>query len=399
MKSFFYSGVIPASKSHFNRALICASYSNDLVNLRGQSLCDDVVKMRTAIAKLGIEHTYDCGSAGTVLRFLALRVSRVPGRHILMGTPRLMSRPQEDLNDIFLQLGVKMDLHPDRLIIESDGWKLNKPVLNVNRDISSQFVSALVLNTWNLDHDMTIQWPQHGVSDGYWKMSLQVVKDFGMDIKMQTPLSVSIPANSKVNIREYTVESDMSSAFAIAAYAALNGEAHFHEFPLKTLQPDAVFIDILEAMGVQIKKDKNLVSVCQQTGTPMKGIHWNLNECPDLFPVLTTLCAFAKGPSRLDGAPHLVFKESNRIQKTAELLNRMGVNNQILSDGISLNPPPILPKVLDPFSYDTDHDHRLAFAAALLSSQNYPIRIQRPEVVNKSFPEFWQILMNGNKSL
>jgi 3-phosphoshikimate 1-carboxyvinyltransferase len=126
----------------------------------------------------------------------------------------------------------------------------------------------------------------------------------------------------------------------------------------------------------------------------MNGIHWNLNECPDLFPVLATLCAFAKGPSRLDGAPHLIFKESNRIQKTAELLHYMGVDTKILPDGMEIHPPDHLVVPQTPFEYDTDHDHRLAFAAALLASQKWPIHICHPEVVNKSFPEFWEIVHN-----
>jgi len=208
---------------------------------------------------------------------------------------------------------------------------------------------------------------------------------------------VLIPAHSKIQARHYRIESDLSSSFAIAAYAALNGEATFLNFPFQSLQPDKVFVKILEKMGAGVEIKPDQVRIFKKSS--LHGVHWSLRDCPDLFPVLSTLCAFAKGPSRLDGAPHLVFKESNRIQKTAEILSHMGVATEILSDGMEIHPPQNLVIPSRPFDYDTDHDHRLAFAAALLRSQSYPIQILHPEVVNKSFPEFWDILNPAHPGL
>lgn len=391
--SFYYAGIIPASKSHFNRALICASYADSAVTLQGDSNSDDVQKMQEALSNLYKNSSFDCGSAGTVLRFLALRVSRIPGVHILKGSSRLLSRPQEDLAAVFEQLGVRVHFQPEQIIIESQGWKLKNSTLKVNREKSSQFISGVLLNAWNLNFPLTIEWDKPGVSEGYWQMSTQVVQNFGMKLQ-QNNLGVTIPAHSKININTYAVESDLSSAFAIAAYAALNGQATFKNFPTHSLQPDKVFLEILKNMGVGIEFKENEVRVFKKSS--LNGIHCNLNSCPDLFPVLATLCAFAKGPSRLDGAPHLVFKESNRIQKTAELLHHMNVKTKILPDGMEINPPAELAIPLTNFSYDTDHDHRLAFATALLASKHYPIQILHPEVVTKSFPEFWDIV--GHKS-
>jgi 3-phosphoshikimate 1-carboxyvinyltransferase len=263
----------------------------------------------------------------------------------------------------------------------------------VNREKSSQFVSGILLNAWNLDFPLKIEWDQTGVSEGYWQMSTQVVKDFGMRLE-NLEKGVLIPAHSKAQIQTYQIESDLSSSFAIAAYAALNGEATFRSFPFQSLQPDKVFVQILEKMGAGVETGADYVRIFQKTPglVSLQGVHWNLNECPDLFPVLATLCAFAKDSSRLDGAPHLVFKESNRIQKTAELLGHLGVQTKILPDGMEVHPPARLVMPTSSFSYDTDHDHRLAFAAALVASQTSSIQILHPEVVQKSFPEFWQII-------
>ncbi|MBK7890801.1 MAG: 3-phosphoshikimate 1-carboxyvinyltransferase [Bdellovibrionales bacterium] len=389
MSGFRFDGVIPASKSLFNRALICASYGDDVI-LHGDSSCDDVVKMKAAIHTLGSGHDFDCGSAGTVLRFLALRVSRIPGRHVLRGTTRLFSRPQNDLQDILNQLGVNLVLHTDHMIVQGDGWRPQAPRVRVSRKNSSQFVSGLLLNAWNLEFPLEIEWDEVGVSDGYWQMTVRLVKEFGMNV-CQTERGVQVPERSEVKLKQYQVESDLSSAFAIAAYAALNGEAIFRHFPFSSLQPDKVFVSVLEEMGAGVHRDEDSVRIFQK-GVPLKGIHWNLNDCPDLFPVLATLCAFASGPSRLDGAPHLVFKESNRIAKTSELLIPLGVETKILSDGMEICPPGSFVTGGASFKYDTDHDHRLAFAAALVASQRRGIEIQHPEVVNKSFPEFWNLL-------
>ncbi|RYZ85737.1 MAG: hypothetical protein EOP06_15780, partial [Proteobacteria bacterium] len=321
----------------------------------------------------------------------------------LKGSERLMSRPQEGLKEIFDQLNVKVEFHKDHLIIEGDGWQPHGSTISVNRQKSSQFVSGLLLAAWDLPVPLEIKWQDRGVSEGYWQMSVQVVKDFGMEL-IEHDDGVTIPAHSPIKITNYTVESDISSTFAIAAYAALNGEAIFHDFPFHTLQPDKAFVDILRKMGVGIEITSNTLRVYRKLGTlanatsaapakaELRGVNWNLNECPDLFPVLATLCAFAQGPSRLDGAPHLIFKESNRIQKSAELIHHLGSKTETLPDGMIISPAAVLRAPSLPFSYDTDHDHRLAFAAALVASQGYPVEILHPEVVDKSFPEFWQLL-------
>lgn len=386
--SFFYDGVIPASKSHFNRALICASYDPQ-VRIHGESKSDDVIKMQDAVAALRLgQTTFDCGSAGAVLRFFALRVSREPGTFKLTGSKRLFSRPHDELFSIFEQLGIKLKIEPDHLIIESQGWKPKNNTVKVDRNISSQFISAVLLNSWNLDFDFNIEWDNTGVSEGYWKMSAQVVKDFGMTL-FESPQGVSVTARSQVKIKDYTVESDLSSAFAIAAYAAINGEANFRQFPFHSLQPDKAFVDILKQMNVRVETSADTLVVRKNPTQKLRGINYNLVDCPDLFPVLATLCAFAETPSKLFGAHHLVFKESNRIQKSAELLNFIGVETKILPDGLEIFPKAA---TVQPFDFDTDHDHRLAFAAALVKSQNYPIHILDPQVVSKSFPEFWDII-------
>lgn len=407
--NFSYRGTIPASKSIMNRALICSSYDQNLI-LRGDSSCDDVEKMKNCIKLLLFSNSaqpnahsqsasyspvYDCGAAGTVFRFLALRLSRIPGQHILKGTKRLLARPQQDLMDLLTRLGVQGQLTEESLLITSSGWQnLDQPIV-VKRSVSSQFASALILNAWNLNKDLIIEQEGNPISEGYLEMTLNLVKSLGMTIEVQSHPSplLKIKAHSSIKVKDYQVESDLSSAFAVAAFAALNGKAVFENFPTPSLQPDVEFVSILKEMGVTISSTKSMPeqynSYLLEISKPtlLNGTKANLKSAPDLFPVLATLCAFANAPSVLYGAPQLIHKESNRIDKTAELLEKIGVQVEKRDDGMVIHPPP--KKNVVPFVYDTDHDHRLAFAAALVKSQGFPITIQHPEVVSKSFPEFW----------
>lgn len=398
--SFQYKGTIQASKSIMNRALICSSYRADLT-LLGQSLCDDVVKMQKAIALLknytsnpSQNVIFDCGSAGTVFRFLCLRLSRIPGQHVLKASQRLMQRPQQELIQIFKKFEVECEMSGEYTTLRSKGWQnISKP-LKVESGISSQFLSGIILNSWDLDEDLILNISGNTVSEGYLDMTVQVVKDFGMKIEKHENKYL-IKANSHITQNKYQVESDLSSAFAIAAYAVLNGEACFENFPNPSLQPDFEFINILKKMNVKL----NLTETQLRIGptSTFKGVEANLKSCPDIFPVLAILCAYANTPSHIYGAPQLVHKESNRIEKISELLTKINVQHEKKSDGISIYPNTESKHKISSFTYDTDHDHRLAFAAALVKSQNIPIHILQPEVVSKSFPEFWQVIgLNPN---
>lgn len=389
--SFKYQGVIPASKSIMNRALICSSYQEGL-QLEGSSSCDDVIKMINAVTLLKTKNSlaeYDCGAAGTVLRFLSLRLSRIPGKHILKGTERLLQRPQQDLLDLFKRLGVNYELSKNHMILESKGWQnISEPIL-VQRNVSSQFASGLILNAWQLNQDLKLDMIGEPMSEGYLEMTLKLVESLGMNIQ-KSGTQLTIKANSQINKKNYQVESDLSSLFAVAAFAVLNGKAQFDHFPIPSLQPDSEFLDFFKKMNIPFELENGSLKIFPTKN--FKGLEANLKSCPDLFPVLAVLCSFASTPSRLHGAPQLIHKESNRIAKVAELLNALGVKNEPQADGMIIHPQANNIQQVKSFEYDTDHDHRLAFASALVLSQKVPITIKFPEVVSKSFPEFWQVV-------
>ena len=397
MKPFYFKGSLPASKSILNRLLILQSFEHKL-KILGDSDCDDVQEMRHVLSELGSGHRHpiDCGAAGTTFRFFALRASRVPGEHHLTGSPRLMARPQEELISILRQLGVNAQFEGQVLVIHSRGWDKPKTPLKIDRSKSSQFASAVLLNSWGLNFDLEIEMTGEQVSEGYFEITEELITRVGMRLE-RNGNRIKIPAKNEIVPQQIRAEMDLSSAFAVAALAAVGGEATLENFPFDSTQPDVIFPEILKAMGVLVQKNGDSLRIAR-TGT-LLPVSWNLKDAPDLFPVLSVLCAFADGTSKLLGAPQLVYKESSRIQTTARLIKLFGRSCELKSDGIIIQgkrPADVLH--IAPYEFDPDQDHRLAMAAGVAKMAGVPVTVLHPLAVNKSFPGFWDLLEPGRSS-
>lgn len=387
MDKLYFQGDIPGSKSVFNRALIVKSFF-PVLDLHGFSNCDDVRHMREGIKIFRDRNRIDCGEGGTTFRFLALRVSRQKGVHTLEATPRLMQRPQAGLLDLLRQLGVQVQIKGNELFIVSEGWKRPRGPLLVDSSESSQYASALVLNAWLLDFDLEFELTGSKASESYFELTLEMVKEMGMRIK-KTARGYLIPAEQRISKLDWTVEPDLSSTFTMAAAGALAGEITINNFPEKSAQPDLVFLEIFKKMQINYHLDGHVLTVHQSSN--MKAVDWDLFQSPDLFPVLAVLCSWASGISKLYGAPHLALKESNRIARVAELFQLLGVQHEVLEDGMIIhgNPRQTLKKKI---VFNPDQDHRMVMAAALMKLKGHEIHVQDPHVINKSFPEFWGMI-------
>jgi 3-phosphoshikimate 1-carboxyvinyltransferase len=386
MREFSFQGQIPASKSLMNRALVIQSFFPSL-KIDGDSQCADVKDMKLALMSMKAGTDIFCGDAGTVLRFLAFHCSRTKGKYKLVGSPRLLSRPHNDLAMILSKLGVNVSFQTSGIEVQSDGWKDPGKILKISRVVSSQFASGLLLNAWNLDFDLDFE-IEAGISEGYWRMTVQMVRQMGMTV-ITDGWRWKVPKGQTVGAIDLSVEPDYSSSFAIAAAGALAGSAHITNFSENSLQPDVHGFDLLKIMNAQVEIGKGTVQVKKSAG--LSPVDVNLENSPDLFPVLAIVCAFADGISILRGAPHLVHKESNRILKTKELLSLAGFGTETMEDGIKIFGQGQKFKT-NKFTFDPDHDHRMAMSAGLLMLMGYDIQLLNPGVVFKSFPEFWQIL-------
>jgi len=387
VSSFAFVGKLSSSKSLFNRLLLIQSYFPEL-ELRGESQSDDVVGMRAALEAWRAGREIPVGAAGTILRFMALRASREPGEYVLRGSSRLFGRPQGELIKLLRQLGVEAQLTETSLRLVSKGWHLQGDTLMVSTHNSSQFISSLLLNSWSLPFDLYVSPTGPAVSEGYWRMSVKLAQDLGMRVDFWDR-DFRVPAHQTVRLKSYDVETDVSSAFVVAALAAVSGSAKILNFPFAGLQPDIAFVEILRKMGVPVEQAGSTLVV--HRALELTGVSVNLSSCPDLFPVLAALCALAVGESRLYGAPQLVNKESNRLLHMAEWVRLLGRSVHVLEDHSGMVVAAGSPiRMATPLTLSCDQDHRLAFAAAVWRQAGFDVSVRDPEVVSKSFPDFWR---------
>ena len=382
---FSYSGDLPASKSLMNRALILKSFKEFKIN--GSSRCDDVFAMKKALESLSkTEKVFDCGEGGTTFRFLLARLSRLQGEFKIKATPRLLSRPHDSLYSALNSFGAEIKVSDNSVTLKSDGWK--QVSLEMSLEKSTQFVSAILLSAWDLEFDLNIRLDQPFEKTSYLSMTIELLKSVGMNIVVDG-LNINVPKKQILKVDELNVEADMSSMFALVAIALKCGELKVTNYPEHSLQPDQNFIEILSLLGAQFKIEQSTLKVNKTDN--LKPISFNIYNCPDLFPVLSVLLASVPGESKISGLSKLVHKESNRLLNTQNLLNLLGVKNRnendefliFGSDEWNLN-------LIQEF--DVDQDHRMLMAATLANKLGAGLIVSDPNVVNKSFPEFWEIV-------
>ncbi len=390
--AFRFVGSVQSSKSLMNRALLISTYFSNF-QVIGKSDSDDVkwmseaaIKLRASAAGANLPKEWWCGDAGTTFRFLALRLARETGEFFIQGTPRLLERPYQELIQILNQLGCESEMTDLGLRIESKGWKLLGDAVHVRTERSSQFASSLILNSWRLPFPLHVSLSQKTVSEKYWQMTLSLCRDLGMEIDGDKN-EYTVQPNQALKKESYQCEMDLSSAFAVVAMALVAGHASLQNFPRQSLQADLKFLQVLEMMGA----DLNLSGTVLVAGrSQLRGIHVNVLDAPDLFPVLSVLCALADGVSEIRGVGHLKYKESSRVEKCQELLSKMGASLENFGDWVRIYPTQQRGsnKTVE---FDPDHDHRMVMAAAVANAAGFSFAIKNPEVVNKSFPEFLQM--------
>ncbi len=377
---FQFSGDLEISKSWMNRALILQSFDPHM-HIQGDSMAEDVKLLKSALVDfVKNKKEFYTGLGGTTFRFLAFRLSRSPGEYFIRADEKLLSRPQNEIVNILKQLGVDAELNAKGLKIKSNGWQKPTNVLKINSKDSSQFLSALALSSLDLSFDLPMAVFEKITSEGYFEMTLQMLKICGIEFGK---------AGQKNKMISLDGEVDVSSAFSLIAAAVLNGDICIKNWTENSTQPDIRFLDFFQIMNIRFESKKNSFKIQKQNN--FRSLSADLSNCPDLFPVLSVLCAFADGESNLFNAPQLKNKESDRIEKTFELLNRCGFSIEKKSDGLIIQGnPEHTYKPKDFILFDPDHDHRMAMAAGLLMIKGFPIRLPDMSVVNKSYPQFFQ---------
>jgi 3-phosphoshikimate 1-carboxyvinyltransferase len=401
---------VPGSKSFTNRALVCAALADGASTLTGALFADDTDAMAAGLTALGAALTgdastatmrvhgmggalapgpiaLDVGLAATAARFLAPVLALGHGRYRLDGSEPLRRRPIGPLVAALRDLGVVVadEGAPGHLPILIDAAGLPGGHVRVRGDVSSQFVSGLLLAAPYAGGPLHIDVTADLVSRPYLDVTIATMGAFGVDVERPGVSSFAVLPARYVPTR-FAVEPDASAAsYFFGAAAITGGRVRVAGLGRTAVQGDMGFVDVLARMGADVSQGDDWTEV--RGPATLHGVDVDLSDISDTVPTLAVVAAFADGPSRLRGISFIRGKETDRIHAVATELRRCGIAAEEEPDGLVVHPGQARPTRVA--TYD---DHRMAMAFALLGLTVDGIEIADPECVAKTYPGFFDDL-------
>jgi 3-phosphoshikimate 1-carboxyvinyltransferase len=405
---------VPPSKSITNRALICAALVDGSSEIAGIAPGDDTQAMITCLERLGCSvavrdvdgervaevvgtggmwptHpvTLDARLAGTTSRFITALAALGGGPFTIDGEAPLRARPMGPLHDALTALGATIEPGGavGHLPVTVSGPLRNADAIVMPGDVSSQFVTALMLIAPYIPGGLHLWLSTSPVSASYLDITKSVMSSFGVgDVEV---------SGRRVRVRTGTyepssvrIEPDASSAgYPLAAAAMVGGAVCVRGLGSGSVQGDARFVGVLESMGCIVSSGDDTV-VMRRRDTPLRGIEIDMSDMSDLVPTLAVVATQAVTPTRITGVGFIRAKESDRLGDLAAELHKTGASIVVEDDGLLIRPVDLLHGA----RLDTHSDHRLAMAFGLLGLVVDGIEIVDPSVVSKSWPAFWDML-------
>lgn len=319
----------------------------------------------------------DCGESGSTLRFLLPLCASLGGEYEFIGHGKLMERPNEELFSVFSNHGVTA--------IKKDSIKINGKLTageyKIRGDISSQYVTGLLMALPTLDGDSEIVLTTPLSSQPYVKITLQVLKSFGIKID-ETDKGFTVYGNQKFCGSE-RAEGDWSNEAFFLVLGAIAGEISVSGLNKNSVQGDKKIIEILQSLGAKVSFENNLVKVSKSN---LNAFSLDAEDCPDLVPITAVLASFANGLTTIKNVQRLKLKESDRIESTIALLNSFGVKAEYNGNDLLVHGGKPTAGVVDSYN-----DHRIAMAGAVMATlANGKSVIKTAQAVNKSYPTFFK---------
>lgn len=412
---------LPGSKSISNRTLLLAALASGTTEIRDLLKSDDTDRMLEALSTLGVsvtktgEHDYSIigtggqfpnkegdlflGNAGTAFRPLTAALALSGGTYKLHGVARMHERPIGDLVDALRQIGA------DITYLGEEGFPplLIKPatiaakgVINIRGDVSSQFLTALLMALPMTGKETHINMVSELISKPYIDITLKLMAQFGVQVVRDEWQAFTVPAatgyNSPSNV---FVEGDASSAsYFLAAGAIGGGPVRVQGVGAASIQGDVAFAEALEAIGVTITKGENWIEASAPNGLPLKAFDRDFNHIPDAAMTLAVVALFCDGPSRLTNIASWRVKETDRIAAMATELRKLGAIVEEGEDWIRITP---VEHLIANASIDTYDDHRMAMCFSLATFGGVPVRINDPKCTAKTFPTYFEVFASVAK--
>lgn len=401
---------VPGSKSLTNRALLIASLANGQTRLTNALFSDDTRYFAKALQALGFDIQLDeknleitvsglggkiaaqkaelfIGNAGTAARFLSAFLTLGHGEFIIDGDSRMRERPIGDLVSALAQLGANLETTnncpPVRIIASG----LPGGQTKIAGNISSQFLSALLMVAPYAREPIEISLSTELNSKPYVEMTIAIMCDFGVEVKRNRYQSFFIPLTNYQSPISYPIESDASAAsYFFAAPAICGGAVRVENISRKSKQGDITFLDVLQKMGCIIKEGDSFIEV---TGTGLlNGIDIDMGDIPDTAQTLAAIAPFASMPTHIRGIASARLKETDRVHATCTELGHLGVHVEEHEDGMTIYPC----ENFTPTVVQTYNDHRMAMSFSLIGLRIGGIGIENPSCVSKTFPNYFDTL-------
>lgn len=385
---------ITGSKSETNRLLLLqALFPN--ITLANTSNSDDSEVMQKALK--GNEEIVDIHHAGTAMRFLTAYFAVNEGREVVLtGSPRMKERPIKVLVEALQQLGAQISYENEEGYppIRIKGQKITATEVSIPANVSSQYISALLLIAPKLQNGIELTLVGEITSIPYIKMTLALLNEIGVETSFEAnvitvkPLILSHPEIVEgPQPQTLTVESDWSSASYFFSLAALSNEATISltSYKQNSLQGDSALVEIYAKMGVDTRFEENKITLVKQPNFKLETLNLDLNNTPDIAQTIVVTCLGLGIGCHLTGLHTLKIKETDRLEALRIELTKLGANIFVTNDSLTL----IATKEINSnVKIATYNDHRMAMAFAPLALK-VPIIIENAEVVSKSYPDFW----------
>ena len=398
---------LPGSKSITNRALVCAALATGPSTLRTWLDADDTRAMIEALITMGVPVaraddgglaigsdgplpqvvSIDARQSGTTSRFLLPVVALDGVARRLDGDEQLRVRPMGEAFEALRALGARVAEEglPGFLPAVVEG-PLRGGELELAGDVSSQFLSGVLLAAPQMPNGLQVRLTTELVSRPYVEMTVAVMRAFGAEVRVGDGGQTWSVGAQRYRGTDYAIEPDASAAsYAWAAAVISGGAVTVTGLHRRALQGDVAFAGVLEQMGARVRWDDDAVTVA--AGDHLEGIDVDMAQLSDTVPTLAVVAAFAEGPTTIRGVGFIRHKETDRIAAPVTELVRCGIGARATDDGMVIEPGPVVPATIE-----TYRDHRMAMAFALLGLRAGGISVRDPGCVDKTFPGYWQLL-------
>lgn len=373
---------LPPSKSAAHRAIVCSF-------LAGGGSVTPMIPSKDMEAALGAakslaggEKVINCIESGNTLRFF-IPVAAALGREVTFtGEGRLPQRPLQEYIDLLPKHGVKIE-STGSLPLKISG-QLQSGDFEIRGDISSQYITGLLLALPVLDGDSRIVLTAPLRSKPYVAMTIKVLADYGVEV-LETDYGYFVRGNQQYAVRDYTVEGDWSHAAFFMSAAAIGGRITLKGLDLNSAQGDKAVCEVMRRFGAKVTADENGVTCVHDK---LCGIEIDCNDIPDMAPAIAVTAAFAKGQTVIRGAQRLRFKESDRLEAIASNLKKMGAGVTVTQDSMVITPACVHGAELKGYN---DHRIVMAFSVAASFAVGDTV-IDEAESINKTYPSFFEDL-------